>query len=61
MKTKEDVYMEIVSFIITIIVGFAGTAIFGSWLNWPDAGAIFAIATMGSILLWNIRHKKEND
>lgn len=52
--------MELLAFIVTIIVGFVATAIFGSWLNWPDAGAVFSIATIGSILLWTIRHNKKD-
>jgi len=46
--------MEIIAFIITVIAGFLGSLILGSILNWPNAGAIIAIATMGSIILWTI-------
>ncbi len=52
--------MEIISFILTVVVGFAAAGVFSDWLNWPDAGAVFAIATIGSIILWNIRHRKEH-
>ena len=38
-----------------IFVGFFATGILGSWLNWPDAGAVFAIATMGAFLMWEVR------
>lgn len=51
--------MELLLFIITVIVGYLGAGIFGNLLNWPDAGAVFAIATVGAVLLWTIRHHKE--
>ena len=47
--------MPIFAFFLTIFVGFFATGIFGSWLNWPDAGAVFAIATMGAFLMWEVR------
>lgn len=53
--------MPIFAFFITILVGFFGTGIFGNWLNWPDAGAVFAIATMGAFILWTLREKKQKD
>ena len=51
--------MEIVAAIVTIIVGFLGTGFIGASMNWPDAGAIFAIATMGASILRAIRHPKD--
>lgn len=33
--------MEIISFILTVVVGFAAAGVFSDWLNWPDAGAVF--------------------
>lgn len=53
--------MPIFAFFITILVGFFGAGIFGSWLNWPDAGAVFAVATMGAFILWALREKKQKD
>lgn len=50
--------MEIGAAIVTIIVGFLGTGVIGASMNWPDAGAIFAIATMGAFILRAIRHPK---
>lgn len=53
--------MPIFAFFITILVGFFGAGIFGSWLNWPDAGAVVAVATMGAFILWALREKKQKD
>ena len=39
------------AFVSTIVIGFLADSIFGNWLNWPDAGAIFAIAVMGAFIL----------
>lgn len=44
--------------VLTIVVGYLGAAFIGAPLNWPDAGAIFAIATMGAFILNAI--KKED-
>ncbi len=53
--------MEIRAFFITVIIGFLGASIFGNWLNWPDAGAVFSIAAVGSMILWAIKHQKDED
>lgn len=49
--------MEILAFIITVIVGIftEGLAV---KLNMAGLGSIVAIALMGSIILWAVRHKK---
>ncbi len=47
-------------FILTIVVGFFG-AVFGNLLNWPDAGTVFAIATVGTAVIWEIRHQKKHE
>ncbi len=52
--------MPFFTFFVTVLVGFFGAGIFGNWLNWPDAGAVFAIATMGAFILWTLREKKNN-
>ena len=39
--------MPIFAFFVTIFVGLYATSIFGSWINWPEAGPVLAIATMG--------------
>lgn len=39
------------AFIITIFAGYFGAGILGNLLNWPDAGAVCAIATMGAFIL----------
>ena len=44
---------EIIGAVIwTLLAGFLGSAVLGNLLNWPDAGAICAIATMGSFILY---------
>ena len=53
----------IIAFIVTVLVGYITEAVFSAWLNWPGAGAIFAIATMGLFILNEFdnmqNHKKE--
>lgn len=47
--------MEVLAFIVTILAGYLGSAL-GWKINWPEAGPIAAIAIIGSIILWQIRH-----
>ena len=49
--------------ICTILVGFLGSGILGNLLNWPDAGAICAIATMGAFILHTCmtKNKTQNE
>ena len=42
-------YLEIA--FLTVIIGYAGDAILGNFLNWPSAGVICVIATVGAFLL----------
>ena len=37
--------LSIFAFIVTVVVGLFATGIFGSWINWPEAGAVFAVAS----------------
>ena len=53
--------MPIFAFFVTILVGFFAAGLFGNWMNWPDAGAVFAVATMGAFILWTLREKKRGD
>ena len=53
--------MPIFAFFVTIFVGLFSTAIFGDWINWPEAGPVFAVATMGAFILWTLREKKRGD
>ena len=48
-----------VAVVVTVVVGFLAASIFGSWLNWPDAGAVFAVATMGGFLLADRKRRGE--
>ena len=49
--------MEIFAFGVTVIAGYFGAALLGDTMNWPDAGAIVAIATMGAFILHELRRK----
>lgn len=51
--------MEIVAFLVTVFGGYVGTSMFGDWLNWPQAGPIFAVAVMGCFILRAIRKRGE--
>ena len=53
--------MPIFASFVTILVGFFAAGIFGNWMNWPGAGAVFAVATMGAFILWTLREKKRGD
>lgn len=52
--------IELAAFLVTIAAGYLADVVFAAW-NWPDVGAIFAIAAMGSFLLWAVRHPKGQD
>ncbi len=41
----------VIAFAATVLVGFFAAGTLGNALNWPDAGAVFAVATMGAFLL----------
>ncbi len=45
--------------VVTVVVGFLAASLFGNWLNWPDAGAVFAVATMGAFLLTDRNRRGE--
>ena len=52
--------MEILAFIVTIVAGYFGAALLGANMNWPDAGAVVAVAVMGCFILWELRHHKKD-
>ena len=51
--------MEIVAFLVTVFGGYVCTAVFSEWMNWPQAGPIFAVAVMGCFILRAIRKRGE--
>lgn len=51
--------MEVLAFLGTVLAGFFGAAFGDSLFNWPDAGVVFAIATMGTFILRAIRNSRE--
>ncbi len=57
-KTEKGLTMEILAFIITIIAGILAEGIIGVRFNLPGIGSIVAIALIGAIILYTIRHKK---
>ena len=48
-------------YIVTIIVGLFGDVFVGDLLNIPDAGTVFAIATIGVFLLQAVNKKHDTD
>lgn len=52
--------LAVIAFAVTVVVGFAADSLFLSW-NWPDAGAVFAVAAMGAFLLWSNQQKNKPD
>ena len=48
-----------IAVVVTVVVGFLAASLFGNWLNWPDAGAVFAVATMGAFLLTDRNRRGE--
>ena len=49
----------VLALFFTVLVGYLADAVVGSLLNWPCAGAIFAIAVMGLFLLNELENLKE--
>ena len=41
-----------------VLAGFFAASTLGTVLNWPDAGAIFAVATMGCFILRAVYRKR---
>ena len=52
--------MDIITFVITFVLGYLGTSILGNLLNWPDAGAIRAIAFVGGRIVKILKQKSSN-
>ena len=53
--------MVIFAVIITIVAGYFGAALLGLTLNWPDAGAVVAIAVMGGIILYMMNQNRKDE
>ncbi len=51
--------VEVIVGILTVIVSYFGGVILVR-LNWPDAPTVVAIAFMGSVILWHLRHNRED-
>lgn len=45
-------------FAVTVVVGYLAIALIGASMNWPDCGAVFAIATMGCFIIREVRAAK---
>ena len=52
---------DIIIAVMTFVVGFLGTVYLGGSLNWPDAGAIVAIAFMGFFILRRLDKDEKDD
>ena len=50
--------MEIIAAIVTLLIGIGTSVIFGNWINWWSAGAVFAVATMGILFAIRRSNKK---
>lgn len=48
--------VEVLAFIVTVIVGFIVDVLCIKY-NMPNLGPVVAVATMGAIILWLVRHK----
>ena len=53
--------LAVTAFIVTVVVGFIADDFFTLLMNWPNAGAIFATATMGAFLLWSNQRKNKSN
>ena len=51
---------EAKAFVIPAVVGCFLDYTIGGYLNWIGIGAIFAVATMGTFILWEIRHPRKD-
>lgn len=49
----------IFAMIVTVIVGFVGSAICASWVNAPEWGVILAVAVMGAFTIYFNDKKKQ--
>lgn len=49
--------MDIRTFVVTLVIGFLGTGLLRNWLNWPDAGAVLAVAFVGARIIWELQKK----
>lgn len=52
--------MMILAVAATIILGYLGTVFGNDLMNWPQAGPIAAIATMGAFLLAALKKNGSN-
>ena len=48
-----------VSMLLTVVGGFLAAGTIGNAMNWPDAGAVFAVAIMGACILAELRRKNK--
>ena len=51
----------IFAFTCTVLAGFFAASTLGTVLNWPDAGAVFAVAVMGCFILHAVYKKRGTD
>lgn len=52
------IFLPLLGGVTTILVGYLADALIGLAMNWPGAGAVFAIAAMGGFLLWAVQEPK---
>ena len=58
-RRENEMDEKAVAVITTLVVGFLGSTFLGALLNWPDAGAVCAIAAMGCFVLHAVEDGKK--
>lgn len=53
--------LAVTAFIVTVVVGYLADCYLSYSWGWPDMGTVFAIATMGAFLLWQIQRKNKSN
>jgi hypothetical protein len=53
--------MIILAIAATIVIGYVGGALGHDFMNYPELGTIFAVATMGGFILAAIKKSNKND
>ncbi len=48
---------KVIAVIVTIVVGYLGSALGYEIMNWPQLGSVLAVITMG-LFLWNAVERK---
>ena len=55
------IFLPLLGFVTTVFVGFFVDSLISVPMNWPGAGAIFSVATMGGFILWAVQKPKKGE